>query len=79
MRVSALRTYDPWAELSDAIEQDKARDALLRPRCDVECCGVAAVVRARKLFGDGGTLLLCEQHRPKRTPGLPFAYEVTSC
>jgi hypothetical protein len=77
---AAVAAFELWLEamrrkLGEAA-QERARDKLLAPRCDVECCGVAASWRARKLYGDGGTLLLCDQHRPQRQPGLPFAYEV---
>lgn len=51
-------------------------------KCDFTGCKCEAKWTARKLFGDGGTLRVCEEHRPdaQKRPAsprsLPFFYVV---
>jgi hypothetical protein len=57
---------------------------MVTTKCDFGGCKCAAKWIARKLFGDGGTLRVCEKHKPdpdKRPASLrhlPFFYEVSA-
>jgi hypothetical protein len=85
LRNSGHRTIDADAFSGYSIGEDGNRikePAMCKTKCEFGGCEQEARWVARKLWGKGGQLVTCDEHKPdaeKRAPSLrhlPFFYEV---